>query len=55
LSGADGVRVLGGDTLSLFLYAVANILYAQAIPTNLLVVASVCYVGIIVYRKIIGG
>jgi hypothetical protein len=35
---------------SLILYGVANILYAQAIPTPLLVVASACYLAIILWR-----
>jgi hypothetical protein len=37
--------------MSLLLYAIANLLYAQAIPSNLLVVASACYMGIVIARR----
>lgn len=36
--------------MSLFLYAIANILYAQAIPTNLLVVAGSIYFAVVLWR-----
>jgi hypothetical protein len=41
----------GYPLMSLLLYAVANLLYAQAIPSNLLVVASACYLGIVIARR----
>jgi hypothetical protein len=37
--------------MSLFLYAVANLLYAQAIPSRLLYVAAACYLGVAIGRR----